>query len=158
MRNSSLCYIEKDGKYLMLHRIKKENDVNRDKWIGVGGGFMEDESPEECVRREAFEETGLTLGRVTLYSVVTFVIEDGECEQMFLFKSDDFTGDITDCDEGVLEWIPKSSLYSLDLWEGDVIFLRKIENGCDFFTLKLKYDRNGNLLEAIENGEKDLLR
>ena len=156
MRNSSLCYIEKDGKYLMLHRIKKENDLNRDKWIGVGGGFLEDESPEDCVRREAFEETGLTLGKVTLYSVVTFVIEDGECEQMFLFKSSDFSGNITECDEGVLEWLPKEDLYSLNLWAGDMIFLRKIENGCDFFTLKLVYDKHGNLLKAIENGQNDL--
>lgn len=156
MRNSSLVYIEKDGKYLMLHRIKKENDVNRDKWIGVGGGFLEDESPEDCVRREAYEETGLTLGKVTLYSVVTFVIEGGECEQMFLFKSDDFTGQLIDCDEGVLEWIDKEKLYSLDLWEGDIIFLKKIENGCPFFTLKLVYDKNGRLIEAVENGDTRL--
>lgn len=156
MRNSSLCYIEKGGKYLMLHRIKKEKDVNRDKWIGVGGGFLENESPEDCARREAFEETGLTLGRLTLYSVVTFVIEGGECEQMFLFKCKDFSGELIDCDEGVLEWIDKEKLYSLNLWEGDIIFLRKIENGCDFFTLKLVYDKDGNLTEAIENGDKKL--
>ena len=157
MRNSSLCYIEKDGSYLMLHRIKKENDVNKDKWIGVGGGFLENESPEDCVRREALEETGLVLGDVTLYSVVTFVIEDGETEQMFLFKCKDFSGELTECDEGVLEWVPKENLYNLNLWAGDLIFLKKIENGCDFFTLKLVYDRNGVLLEATENGSKSLL-
>ena len=156
MRNSSLCYIEKDGKYLMLHRIRKEHDLNKDKWIGIGGGFLEDESPEDCVRREALEETGLVLGKVTLYSVVTFVIEGGECEQMFLFKCKDFTGTTIDCDEGVLEWIDKKAIYSLDLWEGDKIFLEKIENGCDFFTLKLIYDKDGNLLEAVQNGDTKL--
>ncbi len=152
MRNSTLCYIEHDGQYLMMHRIKKKNDQNQDKWIGIGGGFLEDESPEECVRREALEETGLTLHNPKLYSVVTFVIEGGECEQMFLFKCTDFSGELTDCDEGVLEWIDKSALYDLDLWEGDFIFLKKIENDCPFFTLKLVYDKSGRLLEAVENG------
>ena len=152
MRNSTLCYIERDGCYLMMHRVKKKNDMNHDKWIGIGGGFLEDESPEECICREALEETGLTLHNPRLYGIVTFVIEGGECEHMFLFKCTEFTGELTDCDEGVLEWIGKSALYDLDLWEGDFLFLRKIENGCDFFTLKLVYDRAGHLLEAIENG------
>lgn len=152
MRNSTLCYIERDGQYLMMHRIRKKNDQNQDKWIGIGGGFLEDESPEECICREALEETGLTLHNPRLYGIVTFVIEGGECEHMFLFKCTEFTGELTDCDEGVLEWIDKSALYDLDLWEGDFLFLRKIENGCDFFTLKLVYDRAGHLLEAIENG------
>jgi len=153
MRNSSLCYIEKNGQYLMLHRVKKVNDMNHDKWIGVGGGFLENESPEDCVRREALEETGLTLGHVTLYAVVTFVMEDAECEQMYLFKCEDFTGELIDCDEGVLEWIDKKKLVTLDLWEGDKLFLKKIENGCPFFTLKLTYSKDGRLLSAIENGE-----
>lgn len=152
MRNSTLCYIERDGQYLMMHRIRKKNDQNQDKWIGIGGGFLEDESPEECICREALEETGLTLHNPRLYGIVTFVIEGGECEHMFLFKCTEFTGELTDCDEGVLEWIDKSALYDLDLWEGDFLFLRKIEDGCDFFTLKLVYDRAGHLLEAIENG------
>ena len=152
MRNSTLCYIERDGQYLMMHRIRKKNDQNQDKWIGIGGGFLEDESPEECICREALEETGLTLHNPRLYGIVTFVIEGGECEHMFLFKCTEFTGELTDCDEGVLEWIDKSALYDLDLWEGDFLFLRKIENGCDFFTLKLVYNRAGHLLEAIENG------
>lgn len=153
MRNSTLCYIENDGCYLMMHRVKKKNDVNHDKWIGIGGGFFEDESPEECARREAFEETGLTLGHLKLCAVVTFVIEDGECEHMFLYKCKDFSGEIGECDEGTLEWIPKKDIYSLELWEGDFIFLRRIENECDFFTLKLVYDKNGMLLSAVENGE-----
>jgi len=158
MRNSTLCYIERDGKYLMLHRVKKVNDQNKDKWIGIGGGFEEDESPEDCVRREALEETGLVLGNVVLRSVVTFVIEGGECEHMFLFKCSDFSGELTDCDEGVLEWIEKDALYSLDLWEGDRVFLKKIESECPFFTLKLVYSRNGILLTAIENGSRIIVR
>ncbi len=153
MRNSTLCYIERDGRYLMMHRVKKKNDVNHDKWIGIGGGFLENESPEDCIRREALEETGLTLGHLKLCSIVTFIIEDGACEHMFLFKCTDFSGSLGECDEGTLEWIPKSDIYSLELWEGDLIFLKRIENDCDFFTLKLVYDKNGTLLSAIENGE-----
>ena len=154
MRNSTLCYIEHDGKYLMLHRVKKVNDQNKDKWIGIGGGFEENESPEDCIRREALEETGLVLGNVVLRSIVTFVIEGGECEHMFLFKCSDFTGELAECDEGVLEWIDKDALYSLDLWEGDAIFLRKIENDFPFFTLKLVYAHDGTLIRAIENGSR----
>lgn len=153
MRNSTLCYIERDGRYLMMHRVKKKNDVNHDKWIGIGGGFLENESPEDCIRREALEETGLTLGHLKLCSIVTFIIEDGACEHMFLFKCTDFSGSLGECNEGTLEWIPKSDIYSLELWEGDLIFLKRIENDCDFFTLKLVYDKNGTLLSAIENGE-----
>lgn len=158
MRNSTLCYIEKDGCYLMMHRVKKEKDINKDKWIGVGGGFLDDESPEDCVRREALEETGLVLKDPKLLSVVTFVCEGAETEQMFLFKSFDFEGTLSDCDEGVLEWVPKTELYGLDLWAGDRIFLRRIENGCDFFTLKLVYDSRGNLLEAVLNGTDNVIK
>lgn len=156
MRNSTLVHIENcDGEYLMLHRIKKEKDVNKDKWIGVGGGFWENESPEDCARRETLEETGLTLGRLSLRSVVTFVIEGGECEQMFVFTTKEYFGDVKTCDEGVLEWVPKSKLYDMDIWEGDKIFLRKIEDESEpFFTLKLVYDRHGILLEAKLNDEK----
>lgn len=137
----------------MMHRVKKKNDVNHDKWIGIGGGFLENESPEDCIRREALEETGLTLGHLKLCSIVTFIIEDGVCEHMFLFKCTDFSGTLGECDEGTLEWIPKNDIYSLELWEGDLIFLKRIENDCDFFTLKLVYDKNGTLLSAVENGE-----
>ncbi len=140
----------------MLHRVKKKNDVNHDKWIGIGGGFWEDESPEDCIRREALEETGLTLGHLDFCSVITFVIEGSVCEHVFLFKCADFTGELADCDEGELAWIPKQDIYDLDLWEGDCIFLRKIENGSSFFTLKMVYDKDGRLLSAIENGEKIL--
>lgn len=136
----------------MLHRVKKENDVNRDKWIGIGGGFEENESPEDCMRREMREETGLWPENLSLRSVVTFVIDGWECEQMFLFKCDRFSGELTECSEGTLEWIDKKAVYGLDLWEGDRLFLRKIEDECPFFTMKLVYDRQGNLLEAEENG------
>lgn len=157
MRNSTLCYIEHDKCYLMLHRVKKQNDLNKDKWIGIGGGFEENESPEECIRREALEETGLTLGKVVLRAVITFIVDGGVCEHMFLFKCNDFSGKLTDCDEGVLEWIPKTALYDLELWEGDQIFLRRIEEDTPFFTLKLVYGKDGTLLQAIENGDLDLL-
>ena len=157
MRNSTLCYIERDGHYLMLHRIKKKNDINKDKWIGIGGGFLENESPEECIRREALEETGLSLGKLKLYSVITFEVEGAECEHIFLFKCTDFSGELIECDEGALEWIPKERLYDLELWEGDRIFLKKIEGECEFFTLKLVYDKNGKLLVAKENGMRDLI-
>ena len=157
MRNTSLCYIERDGRYLMLHRVKKEHDLNRDKWLGVGGGFLEDESPEDCCVREAFQETGLTLRRPVLRAVVTFVMEEGESELMFLFTCSDFSGELKDCDEGVLEWIPKKDLYGLELWEGDRVFLKKIEKPSPFFTLKLVYDKDGNLLEAVENGTEHLI-
>lgn len=150
MVNTSLIYIEKDGAYLMMHRVKKQNDVNKDKWIGVGGHFEDNEGPYDCARREALEETGLTLGpSLKLRAVVTFIIEDGECNHMFLFTCSDFTGELkssADCREGTLEWVPKSKIYDLDLWEGDLIFLRKIESECDFFTLKLIYDKDGNLI------------
>lgn len=158
MINSSLVHIEKDGSYLMLHRVKKEQDLNKDKWIGVGGKFEENESPEDCARREAFEETGLTIGRLSLRSVVTFVIEEGECEQMFVFSTTDFEGNVKDCNEGTLEWVPKQALYDMDIWEGDKIFLKKIEDpGEPFFTLKLVYNKKGKLLEACLNGEEKLI-
>lgn len=141
----------------MLHRVKKVNDQNRDKWIGIGGGFLENESPEDCIRREALEETGLTLEALKLRAVVTFIIEGGECEHMFLFKCTDFSGELADCDEGVLEWIPKSDIYDLELWEGDRLFLRRIEEDSEFFTMKLVYAKDGTLLEAVENGCTSLI-
>ena len=139
MKNTCLCYIEKDGKYLMLHRVKKENDVNRDKWIGIGGKFEEGESPEECLLRETLEETGLTLSSFSFRGVVTFVSDEYETEYMFLYTSKDFSGELKDCDEGVLEWVDIKKVYDLALWEGDRIFLKLLENNAPFFTLKLRY-------------------
>lgn len=141
MTNTSLIYIKKDGKYLMLHRVKKENDINRDKWIGIGGKFEEGESPEDCVRREVFEEVGLALGKVKYRAIITFV-SGNETEYMHLFTSDDFSGEPkSDCDEGVPEWIDIHALYDKEMWEGDKIFLRLIENDEQpFFSLKFVYD------------------
>ena len=135
MKNTTLCYIQRDGKYLMLHRVKKENDLNRDKWIGLGGKLEENESPEECVVREIREESGLELASWRYRGIVTFVSDRWEGEYMHLFTSDDFTGQITDCDEGVLEWIDKYELLKLTLWEGDKIFLRLLDSGEPFFSL-----------------------
>ena len=140
MKNTTLCYLERDGKYLMLHRIKKEHDANRDKWIGVGGHFEDGESPEDCVRREVQEETGLTLTCFSYRGIVTFVSDRWETEYMHLFTADGFSGTLKECDEGALEWTRKDALLNLPMWEGDRIFLKLIENPRAFFSLKLKYE------------------
>ena len=152
MINTTLCYPEKDGMYLMLHRIKKENDVNRDKWIGLGGKFEEGESPEDCVCREVFEETGLTLQDPTYRGIVTFVSDRYETEFMHLFHAKDFCGELKDCDEGVLEWVPKYKVPNLPIWEGDKIFLGLLEEDIPFFSLKLIYEGN-RLMQAFLNGK-----
>ncbi len=141
---TTLCYIEKDNSYLMLHRVKKENDLNKDKWIGVGGKFEEGETPEECLFREVKEETGLTLTSYCLRGVITFVSDEWGSEYMFLYTADGFEGEIcqdksNDCEEGVLTWVPKAEIESLNLWEGDKIFFRLLETEQRFFTLKLCY-------------------
>lgn len=155
MKNSTLCYIEKDSSYLMLHRIVKKNDVNRDKWIGIGGHFEENESPEECIKREALEETGLTLKNLRYRGIVTFVSNTVEGEYMHLFTSTDFEGVLSDCDEGVLEWVKKKDVPRLNLWEGDLIFFSLLEKDIPFFSLKLTYE-NDTLISAILNGEVKL--
>lgn len=152
MRNTTLCYIEKDSCYLMLHRVKKERDVNHDKWIGVGGGFEDRESPEDCLLREVREETGLTLTSYRLRGVITFVTDCWETEYMFLYTADGFSGSLIDCDEGVLEWVPKTRMYGLPIWEGDRIFLRLLETDEPFFSLKLVYTGD-TLQEAVLNGK-----
>ena len=152
MINSSLCYIEKDGKYLMLHRVKKENDINKDKWIGIGGKFEDKESPDDCMLREVFEETGLTIKKYKYRGIVTFISDMCETEYMHLFTADSFTGNISECDEGELEWIRKEELYDLTLWEGDRVFLELLSKSCEFFSLKLVY--NGDrLISAILDGK-----
>lgn len=154
MKNTTLCYIEKDSSYLMLHRVKKENDINRDKWIGIGGHFEFGESPEECVTREIREETGLLPASLGYRGIVTFVCGE-ECEYMHLFTCDSFSGTLTDCDEGVLEWVPKKKLAGFDMWEGDFIFLDLIENKSQpFFSLKLIYSDGGILTQAVLDGKK----
>lgn len=142
MRNSTLCYIEKDNCYLMLHRIKKENDINKNKWIGVGGGFLDGESPEECCLREIKEETGLNVRKLHFRGIITFVTDNFETEYMHLFTCSDFEGEIIDCNEGVLRWVPKNEIFDLELWEGDKIFLNYLFKDLPFFSLKLVYNQN----------------
>lgn len=139
MLNTTLCYIERGDEYLLLHRVKKENDLNRDKWIGLGGKMEADESPEEGMLREVREETGLTLTSWRYRGIVTFVSDMWEGEYMHLFTADAFTGEVGVCDEGVLEWIRKADFAALPQWEGDKIFLRLLEEGAPFFSLKLCY-------------------
>ena len=139
MKQTTLCYIEQDGCYLMLHRVKKENDENKDKWIGIGGKFEDKESPEDCVLREALEETGLTLDSYRYRGLVTFVSDRWPTEYMHLFHADGFHGELKTCDEGDLQWLPKEQLYSLPMWEGDRIFLDLLEQDVPFFSLKLVY-------------------
>ena len=149
----TLCYIEQDDKYLMLHRTVKKNDVNKDKWIGVGGHFEENESPEECVLREAKEETGYTLTSYRFRGLVTFVSPKSKTEYMSLFTADGFEGEPIECDEGELVWIEKSEVQNLNIWEGDKIFLDLLAKEEPFFSLKLVYDEKDHLLEAILNGK-----
>ena len=153
--NTTLCYIERDGCYLMLHRVKKENDINKDKWIGIGGKFEDRESPEDCVLREALEETGLNLLKPEYRGIVTFICDDYPTEYMHLFWADRFEGTLRECDEGNLEWVKKEKILSLPIWEGDKIFLRLLDEKCPFFSLKLIYEK-GALLEAVLNGESVL--
>ncbi len=136
---STLCYIEKDGKYLMLHRTKKKNDINKDKWLGIGGKFEDGESPEECIVREVKEETGLILNTYKLRCVVTYVSTNWETEYMYVFTSNDFTGELIECNEGDLQWIEKDKVTELKTWEGDKIFVEKIKNNASFFTVKFNY-------------------
>ena len=153
-KQTTLCYIEKEGAYLMLHRIKKEQDENRDKWIGVGGKFEDKESPEDCVLREVKEETGLTLTDYRYRGIVTFVSDVWPCEYMHLFTATGFEGEIKECDEGVLEWLPKAQLYALPMWAGDRIFLELLDAGAPFFSLKLVYE--GEVLRQAVLDGKDL--
>ncbi|MCI9283700.1 MAG: NUDIX domain-containing protein [Lachnospiraceae bacterium] len=150
---STLCYLERDGKYLMLHRTMKKNDVNKDKWIGVGGHFEADESPEECLLREVWEETGYTLTAYRYRGIVTFVSGDGVTEYMSLFTADGFTGQQQPCEEGQLEWVDKQDVWKLNIWEGDKIFFRLLEETKEFFSLKLVYDGTGVLVSAALNGK-----
>jgi len=149
---STLCYIEKDEKYLMLHRTVKKNDVNKDKWVGVGGHFEADESPEECLLREVKEETGYTLTSYRFRGLVTFISGTGVTEYMCLYTADGFTGEEIPCDEGELVWIAKKEIENLNLWQGDLIFHRLIDENREFFSLKLVYDGKANLSSAILDG------
>lgn len=150
---TTLCYIEKDEKYLMLHRISKENDENQGKWIGVGGHFEHQESPEDCLLREVKEETGLTLNNFFFRGIVTFDSDDNPAEYMHLYTSTDFSGSLIQCDEGVLEWVQKDKISSLNLWEGDRVFLDLLTKDVPFFSLKLIY-KSGKLVKKILDGRE----
>ena len=152
MKMTTLCYPERDGKYLMLHRTKKKNDVNRDKWIGVGGHFEEGESPEDCMLREIWEETGLTVTKFRYRGIVTFVSDRDPSEYMHLYTCTDWTGEIKECNEGELAWIDKRELYNLTLWEGDRVFLKLLEQDTPFFSLKLVYEGD-KLVKTVLDGK-----
>lgn len=150
---TTLCYLEKDGKYLMLHRTVKKHDVNKDKWIGIGGHFENWESPEECILRETKEETGYTLTSYRLRGVVTFISGTDDNEYMFLYTADGFEGEPIPCNEGELEWVDKEQIWNLNLWEGDKIFFRLLDENHPFFSLKLVYDGHSGLVEAALDGK-----
>ncbi len=140
MKNTSLVYIEKDGSYLMLHRTKKKQDANQGKWIGVGGHFEEGESPEDCMIREVFEETNLNVTEYKYRAIITFVSDQYETEYMHLFTASAYEGELKECSEGELKWIPKEEVFELNLWEGDKEFLRMLMENKGFFTMKLIYE------------------
>lgn len=151
---TTLCYIDDGNAYLMLHRVKKEHDVNKDKWIGIGGKFEADESPEECMMREVREETGLTPRTWRYRGIVTFVSGRWVTEYMHLFTITGWTGTVRSCNEGILEWVPKDELLDLPHWKGDEVFLKLIADPEQpFFSLKLVYDANDELVEARLDGE-----
>lgn len=139
MKLTTLCYIEKDNQYLMLHRTKKENDQSHDKWLGIGRKLEQDESPEDCMKREIMEETGLTVTSFTFAGVITFVSDIWETEYMFLYVVDGFTGDMITCDEGDLQWVPKEDVMKLNLWEGDRIFIKRLLNEEYGFSIRYVY-------------------
>lgn len=153
MIKTTLCYIEKDNKYLMLHRTKKQNDTNSDKWIGIGGKFEKGETPTECVLREVKEETNLTLKSVNFRGIVYFRNNFYPDEDMYLFTSNDFVGTIKTCDEGDLEWIDRDELYSLTLWKGDKIFLEALKKDDRFFELTLNYEKDTLVSHSLKYGD-----
>lgn len=156
MRNTTLCYLEREGRLLMLFHNKKEHDENHGKWIGVGGKFEEGETPEECVIREVYEETGLKMRSPRLRGIVTFVMEPQSTEYMFVYTATDFTGQLINpdsCPEGVLRWVDRDEVCQLPTWEGDRIFLKLLMEEHPFFSLKLCYDPSGRLTDAVLDGK-----
>lgn len=153
MRATTLCYLEKDNQYLMLHRIRKKNDPNQDKWIGVGGGIEAGETPEDCLLREVREETGLSLTRYQKRGVIDFISDKWEDEVMHLYTADQWEGEIIDCNEGVLEWVDRSKVPFLPLWEGDRVFLKLLAQDAPFFRLRLEY-RGEALVRAVLDGKE----
>lgn len=156
MQKTTLCYIGQNHQYLMLHRIRKKQDANRDKWIGIGGHFEREETPEECMLREVKEETGLTLKSWKLRGLIDFVSDYWQEEEMYLFTSEEFEGELTDCDEGCLEWVDKDRLAQLNLWEGDYIFLNLLDEREDYFSLRLEYQGERLIGAALDGKPMEL--
>ncbi len=153
---TTICYIDNGDSYLMLLRNKKKNDINEGKWLGIGGKFEEGETPEECIRREVLEETGLTLDSYRFRGLITFSLEGNGVEYVFVYTSDSFHGELTDCDEGELRWIPKKDILNIGVWEGDKIFLKLLLEDAPFFSLKLTYDKNDNLTDHFLESDTTL--
>ena len=150
---TTLCYLEQNGQYLLLHRVKKEKDINKDKYIGVGGHFLYGESPDECLCREVLEETGLTLRSFRARGIVTFVYGEDVVEYMHLYTADTWEGEMHECDEGELVWIPKERVSELPIWEGDKVFFQLLKEDVPFFSLKLVYTKDDRLTEVMLNGQ-----
>ena len=154
---TTLCYIEKDNKYLMLHRVKKKEDINKGKWIGVGGHFEKMESPDDCLLREVKEETGLNLTSYRARGIITFIYGSDIVEYMHLYTANGFEGNLIECNEGVLKWVNKEDVFNLELWEGDRIFLKFLLEEREFFSLKLVYNTEDKLISAVLDGKKIIL-
>jgi len=152
VKETTLCYIEKDGKYLMLYRNKLKNDPNKGKWLGIGGKLEDGETPDDAAVREVYEETGLRLISYKYRGIVNFISDIYPDEAMHLYYSDDFEGEVKECDEGDLKWIEKGRLSELPMWEGDKIFLRLIEKDIPFFRLTLRYNKD-TLIQAELDGK-----
>lgn len=155
MLQTTLCYLDVGGQTLLLHRVKKKNDVNHDKWIGIGGKFEHGESPEECMLREFREETGLTLVNWAYRGIVTFVSQDW-CEYMHLFTATGFEGELCECEEGTLEWVPWDCVTQLPIWEGDKVFLRLLRERNAFFSLKLVYEGERLVCAVLDGKQLDI--
>ena len=149
MLETTLIYLKKNNKFLMLHRTKEKNDINGGKWLGIGGKIEENESPDECIVREVKEETGLTLRAFTSRGFIMFYNTICDTEKIYLYTSDDFTGDIIDCDEGELKWIDIDKVLDLNLWEGDRIFLKELIDTENDIKIEFRYD--GDKLLSYKN-------
>ena len=141
LKKTVLCYLEKNNQYLMLHRVKRKKDLNKGKWIGLGGHIEENESPDEALVREVYEESGLLINSFKRNGIIEFVNDDYK-ELMYLYTSADFNGEIIECDEGILKWIPKNEIFNLNLWDGDRVFLNKLLNNDSYFEIRLIYEKN----------------